>query len=102
MLSTEIRLKLQDIADRIAKGQEVSLSERILIQKWADHNQSVYELLRKSKREAFQKGSEVSSMDQFLHDLNIGDPDPGSDRGGFQDPGDLGDYFRAPYWVRRT
>ena len=101
MLSTETRIKLQNIADRIAKGEEVSLSESVLIHKWADHNRSVYEMLRKSKREAFYGDTEKSPMDQFLHDLNLGDPDPSNHKSGFDGPEDLGGYFKAPNWTRR-
>lgn len=101
MLSSDTRVKLQDIANRISRKEEVSLSERVLIHKWADHHRSVYEMLRRAKREAFYGDSEKSSMDQFIHDLNIGDPDPSSHRNGFDDPEDLGDFFRAPSWTRR-
>lgn len=101
MLSTETRLKLQDIAQRISKGEEVSLSESVLIQKWADHNRSVYEMLRRAKREAFYGDVEKSPMDQFLSDLNLGDPDPSAHRSKFDGPDDLGDFFKAPYWARR-
>lgn len=101
MLSTENRIKLQDIANKISKGEEVSLSESVLIHKWADRNRSVYEMLRKAKREAFYGESEKSSMDQFLHDLNLGDPDPSTHRSEFDGPDDLRDFFRAPYWTRR-
>lgn len=101
MLSTENRIKLQEIANKIAKGEEVSLSESVLIHKWADHNRSVYEMLRRAKREAFYGESEKSSMDQFLHDLNLGDPDPSTHRSKFDGPDDMGDFFKAPYWTRR-
>jgi hypothetical protein len=101
MLSTENRIKLQEIANKIAKGEEVSLSESVLIHKWADNNRSVYEMLRRAKREAFYGESEKSSMDQFLHDLNLGDPDPSTHRSKFDGPDDLGDFFKAPYWTRR-
>lgn len=101
MLSSDKRVELQDIANRIAKKEEVSFSERVLIHKWANHHRSIYEMLRRAKREAFYGGKEMSSMDQFIHDLNIGDPDPSAHKGGFDDPEDLGDFFRAPPWIRR-
>lgn len=101
MLSTKTRLELQDIANRIAKGQTVSFPERALIQKWSDSNRSVYEMLRKAEREAFFGEGERSPTDQFLSDLNIGDPDPSNHRTSFDDPEDLGNFFRAPNWTRR-
>lgn len=101
MLSTEIRLKLQNIAQRIADREEVSFSERVLIQKWANHNRSIYEMLRKAEREAFFGDDERSPLDQFLSDLNLGDPDPSNHRTKFDGPDDLRDFFRAPDWTRR-
>lgn len=102
MLTTETRIKLQDIAGRIASRQEVSFSERVLIQKWADHHKSVYEMLRKAERQAFAGDEEQSPLDNLLSDLNIGDPDPSNHRTGFDDPDDLRDFFRAPTWIRRS
>lgn len=101
MISTENRLKLQDIAQRISKGQEVSFAERELIQKWANHNRSVYEMLRRAQREAFFGDVEKSPLDQFLHDLNLGDPNPDNHKTSFDGPEDLGGFFNAPYWARR-
>lgn len=101
MLSTENRLKLQDIANRIAKSEEVSFAEREFIQKWANHNRSVYEMLRRAQREAFYGEEEKSPLDQFLYDMNLGDPDPSNHRDNFDGPEDLGGFFRAPYWARR-
>jgi hypothetical protein len=101
MISTEVRLHLEDIASRISRKEEVSLSESVLIQKWADHNRSIYEMLRRAKREAFFGDKELSPTDRFLADLNIGDPDPSNHRSQFDGPDDLGDFFRAPSWTRR-
>lgn len=101
MLSTETRIKLQEIAQRISKGEEVSLSDSVFIHKWADHHRSVYEMLRRAKREAFHGDHEQSPTDQFLSDLNLGDPDPSNHRKNFDGPDDIGDFFKAPYWARR-
>lgn len=101
MISTEKRLKLEDIAKRISQGQEVSFSERELIQKWADRNRSIYDMLRKAQREAFFGDKAKDPLDQFLSDMNIGDPDPSNHRNGFDGPDDLGGFFNAPSWTRR-
>lgn len=101
MLTPKTRKELQDIANRIASQQEISFSESVLIHKWANHNRSVYEMLRKAKRESFFTGSEKSPTDQLLSDLNIGDPDPSSHRTTFDSPEDLSDFFKAPDWTRR-
>lgn len=101
MLSTETRLKLQSICDRISCREEISLSESILVSKWADRHRTVYEMLRRARRKAFQGDEPLSSMDQFLSDLNLGDPDPSNHRSDFDGPDDLSDFFKAPYWTRR-
>lgn len=101
MISTETRLKLEDIARRIARAEEVTFAESVLIRKWADHNRSVYEMLRRAQREAFYGDKEKSPMDQFLCDMGLGDPDPSTHRTKFDGPDDMGDFFHAPYWARR-
>lgn len=102
MLSTKTRLILEGIAQRIAKGESVSLGDRMLIQKWADSNKSAYELLRAALRETFTRKEDRSPTDQFLIDLGIGEPDPSTHKSGFDDPEDLSDFFKAPGWVRRS
>lgn len=102
MLSTKTRLVLEGIAQRIAKGEEVSLADRMLIQKWADRNRTAYELLRAALRESFTKKEDRSPTDQFLIDLGIGEPDPSSHKTGFDGPEDFTDFFKAPGWVRRS
>lgn len=101
MLTTEKRLQLQDIAQRIARREEVSFAERELIQKWADHHRTVYEMLRRAQREAFHGETEKTWIDKFLYDLNLGDPDPSTHRTTFDGPEDLGGSFKAPPWLRR-
>ena len=46
MLSPQTRLMLKDIARRLACGQPVSLNERILVQKFASRNPTVWAWLR--------------------------------------------------------
>lgn len=99
MISTKTRLQLEEIARRIANKEPVSLAERQLISKWADNNRTVYEMLRKAQREAFVDKSDRTSV--FLHELNLGDPDPSNYKSGFDGPDDIGGFFHAPYWTRR-
>lgn len=101
MLSSEKRLQLQNIAQRIARKEEVSFAERELIHKWANHNRSVYEMLRRAQREAFYDETQSTWVDKFLYDMNLGDPDPSNHRSEFDGPEDLGGFFRAPHWTRR-
>lgn len=101
MLSTETRLRLEAIANKIVSGEEVSLSEMEWAQKWADHNRSAYSLLNKARRVAAQGLAEEGTMDRFLQDLDAGDPDPSNHLIGPQDPDTLAKWFKAPPWMRR-
>jgi len=50
MLTTETRLRLQNIIARIAACEPVSLHERIYVQKFADRDASVWSWLRQAQR----------------------------------------------------
>ena len=76
MLSTQTRIKLEDIAARIAGGLNVSLEEMTFIQKWADHNRSAAAILRKARRRAILGEPAEGSLDAFMDALDLGDPDP--------------------------
>ena len=57
MLSTNTRLRLVIIADKISKSEEVSFEEAAFIQKWASHNRHAYEILQKARRRAISGGA---------------------------------------------
>ena len=94
MISTDVRLRLEFIADRIANHGEVSLTEMAWAQKWADHNRYAAKILNQARRIAAQGKPEPGSMDEFLNDLDIGDPDPTNHLVGPQDLDTLVDWFR--------
>jgi hypothetical protein len=94
MLSADVRLRLEFIADRIANQGEVSLHEMAWIQKWADHNRHAAEILRRARREAIQGKSESGSLDEFMNALDLGDPDPSNHLTGPQDLDTLVDWFK--------
>lgn len=94
MLSTDVRLRLEFIAERIANHGEVSLADMTFIQKWADHNQSAASILRKARRTAIQGKSESGSLDEFMNAMDLGDPDPSNHLIGPQNPEDLYNWFR--------
>ena len=96
MLSTDTRLRLEAIAARIVAGEEVSFEEMTFIQKWADHNRHAAKILNQARREAIQGKPEPGSMDEFLNDLDLGDPDPRNHLIGPQDPTDLARWFTNP------
>jgi|TARA_B100002052_G_scaffold47649_1_gene40584 hypothetical protein len=100
MLTPSTRLKLQAILRRIGHNESVSLSERIYVQKFADHDATVASWLRRARR--MQRPVTSNGVDQLLTGLDLGDVDPDtSPRQGPDD--DLGDWFSgAPDWLRRS
>ena len=100
MLTTSTRLRLQDILKRIASSQSVSLSERIYLQKFVDHDPTVAAWLRRARRQQQQR-QHRDGVDQLLGRLDLGVADP--DEGFRPGDDDLGDWFSgAPSWLRRS
>ena len=99
MLSTDTRLRLEDIAARIGGGLNVTFEEMTWAQKWADHNRSAARIINQARREAIQGKPERGSLDEFLNDLDLGDPDPTNHLVGPQDPTDLARWFTgSDHW----
>ena len=101
MLTTKTRLRLQEIAERIARSEDVGLEDRIYLQKFADRDVTVWGWLRQAQRIS-QGGIPRDGAERLLAELNLGSGS--ADEGPF-DPkkDDLGDWFSgAPSWVRRS
>ena len=100
MLTTTARIRIQEILTRIAKGNEVTLAERIYINKYASRNQNVSAWLRKASH--LQRNKLNSNpIDELLNELNLCSSDPHSTYNPDQD--DLGEWFSgAPSWIRRS
>lgn len=94
MLSTETRLRLEDIAARIAGRLDVTLAEMQWAQKWSDHNRSAAAILRKARRRALTGEPEKGSLDELMEGLDLGDPDPSNHLIGPQNPIDLANWFK--------
>jgi len=103
MLSTKIRLMLQEIANKIENQQTVSLEEMILAEKWAKSNRSAAEILRKARRISIQGKGEPGSLDELLQAMDLGNPDPSTYKSGPMSPDDLADFFRNDNdeWLKR-
>ena len=101
MLSTAYRVRLQEICDRIANQEEVSLSDIIWAEKLGRANRSAAEILRKARRIAIQGKGEPGSLDEFLQALDLGDPDPSNHRTGFNSVNDIADWFHNDDEMRR-
>ena len=93
MLSTEYRLRLEFICQRIATDQPVELKEMIWADKLAKSNRSAGEMLRKARRQARAEDMPEGGMDDFLNQMDLGDPDPSNHRTGFQSADEIAEWF---------
>lgn len=72
MLSTQYRLRLEAICDKIIAHQQVTLEEMIWAEKLAKANRSAATMLRQARRKAENPEMTEDSMDGFLNALDIG------------------------------
>ena len=72
MLSTQYRLRLEFICDRIVNGGEVSLEDMIWAEKLAKANRSAGTMLRQARRKAENPDMVEGDLDDFLNQLDIG------------------------------
>tara|TARA_B100000945_G_scaffold247663_1_gene204111 strand:+ start:235 stop:537 length:303 start_codon:yes stop_codon:yes gene_type:complete len=100
MLTTSCRLRIQEILSRLSKGDQVTLEERIYINKYAARNQNVSNWLRKAS--SIQRNKRISNpIDELLNGLDLCSEEPQSTYNPDQD--DLGEWFSgAPSWIRRS
>ena len=100
MLTTSARVRIQEILKRIAKGNEVTLEERIYINKYASRNQNVSSWLRTASHH--QRNQLTSNpIDELINGLDLCSSDPHGTYNPDQD--DLGEWFSgAPSWIRRS
>jgi len=101
MLTTSSRLRIQEILTRLSMGNQVTLEERIYINKYAMKNQNVSSWLRKAIR-IQRKHSTLNQIDELLNELDlISSDEPNSTYNPYRD--DLGEWFSgAPSWIRRS
>jgi hypothetical protein len=93
MLSTQYRLRLEAICERIVKGESVELSDMIWCEKLAKSNRSAATILRQARRRAANPEMTEDSLDGFMNALDLGDPDPSNHRTGFNGADDIVDFF---------
>ena len=92
MLATEDRLRLEFICQRIATNQEVALDEMIWANKLAKANRSAGEMLRKARRQS-RNDIQEGGIDDFLNQMDLGDPDPSNHSSGFGSADEISDWF---------
>ena len=94
MLSTAYRLRLEGICNKIALHEEVSLEEMIWCEKLAKANQSAAKILRQARRKASTPTMQEGDLDDFLNQLDLGDPDPTRHKTGFDTVDEIVDWFK--------
>jgi hypothetical protein len=72
MLSTQYRLRLEAICEKIILHEEVSLEDMIWAEKLAKSNRSAATILRQARRKAENPDMVEGDMDDFLNKLDIG------------------------------
>jgi hypothetical protein len=72
MLSTQYRLRLEAICQKIAQHEEVSLEDMIWAEKLANANRTAGTMLRQARRKAENPDMQEGDMDYFLNQLDIG------------------------------
>ena len=93
MLSTQYRLRLEAICEKIVLHEEVSLEDMIWAEKLAKANRSAATILRQARRRS--ENPDMDEMDDFLNQLDIGGM--GHERfgrRGFDNPDELHDWFK--------
>ena len=101
LLNNQKRLKIQEIIRRISLDKEVSLNERIFIEKYAKHSSIISLWLRKAnsiRRHGLQSEDSINGL---LQSLGI----DGLDKENHFDPNneDISDWFGgSPDWIKRS
>ena len=100
MLTTTSRLRIEEILTRLSMGKQVTLEERIYINKYATRNQNVSSWLRKASR--IQRQEKINNeIDELLNGLDLSADEPHVTYN--PDHDDLGEWFSgAPSWIRRS
>jgi hypothetical protein len=94
MLSTQYRLRLESICNKIVGGESVELSDMIWAEKLAKVNRTAGTMLRQARRKAENPEMQEGDLDDFLNQLDIGGT--GSERFGvkrFDSVDDIVDFF---------
>jgi len=72
MLSTQYRLRLEEICKKIILQEAVGLEDMIWAEKLAKANRTAGTMLRQARRKAENPDMQDGDMDDFLNQLDIG------------------------------
>ena len=98
MLSTQYRLRLENICKKIVNHEEIPLADMIWANKLAKSNTTAKTWLNRARREV------LNPDDGFFNDLNLGSPDPTEHKKKFDGADDIQDWFhqeRCDDWRQR-
>ena len=101
LLSNQKRLKIQEIIKRISLDKEVSLKERIYVEKYAKHSSLISFWLKKANSIRRHGLKSEGSIDELLQSLGI----DGLDKENYFNPkkDDISDWFGgSPDWIKRS
>lgn len=101
MLSTNYRLRLEGICNKIAKQETVELNDIIWAEKLAAVNSTAAKFLRQARRMAANPDMKPGGLDEFLNAMDLGHPDPSTHRTRFDGPDDILDFFHNDDSMRR-
>ena len=100
-LSNQKRLKIQEIIKRISLDKEVSLNERIFVEKHAKYSSTIWTWLKKANSLRRYGKQDQESINGLIQSLGL----DGLDGENHFDPenDDIADWFSgSPDWVRRS
>ena len=72
MLSTQYRLRLEEICNKIVLHESVSLEDMIWAEKLAKANRSAATILRQARRKAENPDMQEGDLDDFMNQLDLG------------------------------
>ena len=100
-LSNQKRLKIKGIIKRIAQDKSISLEERILVEKFAQHNSTISLWLKKANSFRRYGVKNNGGIDNLLQSLGVDGLDKENHFNSNED--DISDWFgSAPDWIRRS
>lgn len=95
MLSTQYRLRLEEICKKIVLQEAVGLEDMIWAEKLAKANRSAGTMLRQARRKAENPDMQEGDLDDFMNQLDLGGlGHERFGRRGFDSPDELHDWFR--------
>ena len=100
-LTNKTRLTIKDIVKRIAKDEQVSLEERIYVEKLSKHNSTIWTWLRKANSFRRYGKQNPDGINGLIQTLGL----DGLETENHFDPknDDIADWFGgSPDWVRRS